>query len=247
LNDIRRDSNIPGEEYVPADFVPVTRLPGAVNKIRNLIFGDTPDRIMLNYRLRQLMPLWHETELEEFVLAFDPRITYWPNDRSEFYKTAFVPRVTTQHGGQLTLIGQHEPDENAGRLEQKWKVSLTSGTTVRVSQLLPPFRSEIHTISFSGNLSSLFSLTGSSLQATVDGPIGADWFVNAVARPVRSMGDILATLKVTVTGSDEVTLFGAAPSGNLKTWRDLWRDHPWYGYQLGGLMLAVANAINENR
>jgi hypothetical protein len=62
------------DEYVPEDFVPM-EAPEAVQKVKRILWGRTP---AYQFRIRQLMQLLHSTELEEHVLAKDPRVTYIP-------------------------------------------------------------------------------------------------------------------------------------------------------------------------
>jgi hypothetical protein len=66
-----------GWEYVPADFTP-RQLSSTISRIRRFVFGLQPTPTALNYRLRQVMQLLHATELETYVLAKDPRVTYLP-------------------------------------------------------------------------------------------------------------------------------------------------------------------------
>jgi hypothetical protein len=64
------------DEFVPPEFVPQA-VPAAVQKVRDIVFDNPP---VTGLRLRQIMQLLHATELEEYVLAADPRITYLPFD-----------------------------------------------------------------------------------------------------------------------------------------------------------------------
>ena len=73
----------PGEEYVPPTFAP-RALTTPLRTAFTTLYGGDPDRLMLNYRLRQLTALLHSTELEEYVLAKDPRVTYLPLDGAFF-------------------------------------------------------------------------------------------------------------------------------------------------------------------
>jgi hypothetical protein len=65
----------PGEEYTPPAYREV-ELPPELQKVRDVLFGASPDRRMLLYRLRQFMALLHSTPLSPFVTMDDPRITY---------------------------------------------------------------------------------------------------------------------------------------------------------------------------
>jgi hypothetical protein len=56
-------------------------LPEPLRRVRAVLFGRDPDRRTLLYRTRQFLALLHACELEEFVTAVDPRVTYLPLDR----------------------------------------------------------------------------------------------------------------------------------------------------------------------
>jgi hypothetical protein len=66
----------PSDEYVPEDFVPCAP-PEIVQRLRTALWGRTPCHQGI---LRQCMQVLHATELEEHVLAMDPRVTYLPFD-----------------------------------------------------------------------------------------------------------------------------------------------------------------------
>lgn len=67
-----------GEEFVP-EFAPLY-LPRSLDRVHKILFGKQPIRQELNYKLRCIMQLLHATELAEFVLQLDPRVTYLPFD-----------------------------------------------------------------------------------------------------------------------------------------------------------------------
>src|SRR5581483_2043121 len=86
---IKPPGTYPGEEYVPPGFV-AQWMPPNLQQVWNVLFGYSPDRAMVNYRLRQYMPLVHAAELEQYVLALDQRVTYWPlYDDSLFQLSTF--------------------------------------------------------------------------------------------------------------------------------------------------------------
>jgi hypothetical protein len=68
-----RSASFTDDEFVPPEFVPC-EVPPVVVKIHNLMVAKSP------YRLRQIMQVLHATELEKYVLAKDPRVTYLPFD-----------------------------------------------------------------------------------------------------------------------------------------------------------------------
>lgn len=240
-------ADFPGEEYVPTEYRARSPLSQGELKARRILFGANPDRYMLNYRLRQLMPTLHDTELVEDVLSYDSRITYWPSTDESFYKDAFVPTITTitDGSGDLTLLGSLEPDENAGKLYHWWRITLTSATTVNIKQLVAPFKTSNATVTFDSGLSSAVTLPGSSLRFVCTGPVGSAWYVQGVARPQRDMGDMLATLSANLTNSDQIDIFQPYASSNGARYLNIWHSHPHYAYKMGALLLGLAERMHE--
>jgi hypothetical protein len=84
--------SFPGEAYIAPTFRPKT-WPGHLNRVRRILFGDDPDRPMLNYRIGQYLHVLHASELESSLLALDSRITYRPGE-SLWTPTMFQPQVS---------------------------------------------------------------------------------------------------------------------------------------------------------
>jgi len=236
----------PGEEYVPAAFQPVTES-AAVKKVRQTIFGTAPDRYMLNYRLQQLMPVLHITELEEYVRELDPRITYWPSKEERLFRTAFEPAISKQGSftGDLAIVNSLTANEQGGQMRWWWEVEVTSGSTVKVTQLSPPHKNETTNYTLTSGRSGVIPLVGSSLSFTFSGPTGAAWYVDVLARPTRTVAQLLGDLKSGVTLADEISLFGVEAVEPYLTFRNLWKNNEKYPYQLAGLLMATACRMNE--
>jgi hypothetical protein len=231
------------EEYVSPDYLP-RQLPATFNKLRRIIFGGTPDRQMSNFRMYQLMQALHATELEEYVLQHDTRITYLPFDRSELLANAFGSTVSATPGtaGTLTVIGAPVPDETTGVIYQRWRVLVTNGTTVTINQLAPAAQTSqtVSTYALTAGLSNLIALPASTLLFNFSGTPGDEWFVEAIAKPTRNMAEILVALQSATSDEDETVIFGQPLVEPYLTFSNLWRHHEEYAYQLGGLLLAMA-------
>jgi len=76
----------PGEEFVLPTFR-AKAVPAFLNGALRLLLGTNPDRLFLNYRMRQIMSLLHSTELNEFIYLPDSRVTYWPMADDNFMDT----------------------------------------------------------------------------------------------------------------------------------------------------------------
>lgn len=115
-----------GEEYTPANYVPVS-VPSYVVFPRKILFGTDPDKVFLNFRARELMGLIHATELAEFVYSFDPRVTYWPEDRNEFFSAPTALAINKTAGytrAKIYTQGQPTADNNRGRVFNDYVVQL---------------------------------------------------------------------------------------------------------------------------
>ena len=99
------DLRLPGEEYIPADFVRRVQ-PVWLRRIYARLFGANPDRLFINYRMRQLMQLIHATPLSEFVAADVADLTYLPF-RDELNDSLFRQIVTrTRLAGKRNTTGR---------------------------------------------------------------------------------------------------------------------------------------------
>ena len=240
--------DFPGEEYVPANFKPLAVLPDGIRKAHQVIFGGKPDRVISNTRLRQLMPLLHVTELEEFVLAKDPRVTYWPVRDTSLYRDAYgvtVEPVLQMSNEDLTPVGTLLPDEAAGVLFHRWHVTVLPGNQVEVKRISTPLSTTVYAYTVTDGRSSLIPFTGSSLQFTFAGASGSNWIVEGFARPDRDTGQLLADLRTSLTEVDEIEIFGVKSIEPVATFRRLWRRHDKFAYQLGGLLLGMAYRLDE--
>ena len=129
--------DVPGEEYVPPNYRPVA-VPFSVQSVLTVLFGSSPDRSFLNFRLRQLMTLLHTTELAEFVSALDPRVTYWPSTDVSLFASVAGTTVTPLAGNSiLNVIGTLVPNEAAGTLRYCWGIQVLDGSTVQVTTFAP--------------------------------------------------------------------------------------------------------------
>lgn len=156
----------PGEEFIPPEFK-AFRLTGALREIHAILFGADPDRTARNYLVRQYLGLLHATELSEYVLAFDQRITYDPLPVDDFYTDQFVPRVIKldDTSTELFLVGRVAPVDRSGRTQHACRVEVLTESTVRVQRLTPPLSDALQSYTLDSGLSSLIELPGTGLQA----------------------------------------------------------------------------------
>lgn len=231
----------PGEQYVPPSFTART-LSIPLQRVRRCLFGNSPDRTMLNYRLQQFLALLHGNELEEFVLSPDPRVTYLPFTHdlmdavlhgAEVVQTAGTAKV-------FYVLGGYTPVESSGRLLQKWQVTVTDGTTVTVETYDADGRTYTTTYSYTvtDGLSSVLSLPGSGLSYRFESGTGSVWQVQVVSRPVVTMPQIVQNADSLLDASCYDALFSETEP--YRTFKRLWETSDEPPYRLSGLVLALA-------
>lgn len=237
-----------GDEYIPPEFVSLS-LPGAITTIRNYLFAADPDRVFLNYRVRQYLTLLHSTDLEQFLLELDPRITYDVDATDMFDNSVFgLPEVE----GLFFLEELGSPDAN-GKCSHKWKLTRRTLGVVSVERQSSPAQYTLQPFTVTDGLSSRIVLVGSGasfrLQDGIFG-VGSVARVSAYARPTRALGDVESDLLS--LGREPIwEVFGIGTpqvaSEPFKTLWNLWQRHDQLPYRLGSLLVALILQTEEHR
>lgn len=239
----------PGEEYVPQTYRQLD-LPSYLQAVREILFGSRPDRLMLNYRLRQYLAVLHTAELEEFVLDLDSRITY-PIGEDDLFDDVFHATINAldDTNGTLYLLGEPSSPDASGRTTLQFRITIDSGDTLTVKRYYPAAEF-VENYTLTSGLSDPISLTGSGMQFRFSGAVGDSWNVTVRTRPRWDLGQITASL-ANLSEPVFVQLFGVgsekAKQEPFRTYLNLWRSHPELPYRLGGLLLAVAYRTDEIR
>ncbi len=244
-------SDIPADELIPADYQ-VVEFPSYLQSIRSRIFGSSPDRAMLNYRVAQLLAMINSTELQQYVLELDPRLTY--GNQFLVSDPAFRPTVYQSNGeeypstGQVSLQGVEVAPDSTGLCRYDYQVTADTGvpqevtvTTLTPSTVIAP-RSEEVTVT--SDMSNSFELPGSGYSITFYGLSGgritdnATWRVSGFKRPTSNLATTEATLR-SVGEPALLQLFGPSPVEPFLTFKNCWDSHPDFSYRLGGIILAL--------
>lgn len=155
--------DVPGEEYIPPDFQSV-RLPTSIQRVRSVLFGDRPDRLMLNYRTRELLQLLHATELREFLTDLDPRITYqFGSDFADMGTGLVVTQLAGDSRIKLDVIGDLSAAYGQNNLYREWELEVLTTTAADVTQIKPSRSTEEVEYDPGSTRSSAISLPGSAL------------------------------------------------------------------------------------
>jgi len=229
-----------GEQLVPAGYTAV-ELDANLTRVRRILFGVSPDRVMLNYRLWQLMLVLHATELEEYVLALDTRVTYLNDLRNDLFGDAsFRPRVASSDATRVYFGGSPEPPDATGRARHRFDVTADATPEITVRRMTPPASTTVTPVSVSGGLLTPVSLTGSGYTVQM-GAVGDSRtvVVEVLNRPQWSLGSLNAALHE-IGEPVLLSLFGTSRDEPYMTLRELFFDHPYMPYQLGAAVIALA-------
>jgi hypothetical protein len=239
-----------GEELVPADYGAL-ELPSYVQNIRNFFFGVAPDRAMLNYRIRQMLTLVAQTDLQPYITDLDSRITYTLGEDNTFAQHVTWDSSINRYAGTTddvaTVSGSPERPDYTGKMYYQFNIDILSSTVIQISRQTPPLKSQNLSLSLTDGLSETFDLyyTGRNLRVnTING--GASWIVSGYLRPQVDLSTIAENLSS--AGDDILTeLFGTKRIEPWNTFRNLWYDHPELSYKLGGLILALIYRTDKVR
>lgn len=233
----------PGEEIIPSDYKAVV-LPPYLQAIRHTLYGANPDRLMLNYRTRQYLALLHATELEDYVLALDNRITY-QLDSKDLNEVSYRPvavRTAGDSSAQLWLMGDLDTPTITGRMKKEWTVSVDTGDTIKITTH-NPYAIKLVAYELTGGISNIVSLPNSTLSIRINSySVGAKWRIESISRPNTDVGVIAEALKGAV--NSDLLFSGGEP---FSTFRTYWEEHYALPYKLGGLLLAYIYKIEASR
>lgn len=229
-----------GEEYVDPDFR-VRRLPSYLQTLRKEFFGSDPDRLMLNYRLRQIMGAIHSTDLDEYARADDPRITYLPfRQRQLFDVSTFTPSANLISGTAVDFSGTAAMIDDFGRVETRFAVTLLGGLQVRVEQQTPPTSVVTSDYTVSAGFSSPITLGGSGYYMRFQNPVtGNEARVTTRSRPQRDLGEIAANVDE-LSEEVKLQLFQFDRIDPFLTLRNLWERTNEVPWRIGALTIAMA-------
>lgn len=234
----------PGDELIPVDYRAL-ELPTYLDVVRMRLFGATPDRVMLNYRTAQLLQLIAATELQSFVLALDPRLTY-DAPRNLIDTEAFSPQVNRYQGsGQLSLLGDAIAPDASGQSSYAYQVRIAGGDVIVERQTFPT-TTTTEPVTLTNGLSQEVALPFSGYRFRVDTALPAAWTIRGYLRPQTALTEIERGLR-SVGEPYLLQLFGVTDVEPYLTFRNCWNRHPEFAYRLGGLVLALIYRIEEIR
>jgi hypothetical protein len=237
------------EEYVPGDYVPIL-LPGALPKSYGILVGNRADNAFANYRVWSLMRLVHATELAEYALALDPRITYLhEKDVTREYGTAFVAGNSISTGIAIYRVGTPVAERNGQRIYFRWLVTATGTDTVDILDLESP--GELSTaVTGSDDLTDPITLPNQSGMKIRIGafplPVGGVWEVTTLVAPTDDITTLITAFDT--AGADVyVEVFGAGTEEPYATCRAIWDKSAFAVHRLAAYALAHVYRVEAVR
>lgn len=231
-----------GEEYIQEGFIP-RQLTAPLRLIRNTLFGGVPDRLFMNYRMRQIMQLMHATELANDISVEDPRITYLPF-KQDFFNDVFKATISRTAGPtwRFNVIGEHVSNMSSGLSRQVWELSILEGGEVTVTKRRGVAETRSHYVVTDIPV----PLHGSDLQIYLHGaPAGTSLLIESLARPAFDIATVLSSTAVVIEqyGFDEI--FPTIATEPVATWKRIWLEHPDAAMRFTAMLLAVAHRTSQ--
>ena len=162
-----------GDEYIEPTFYRLS-LPSYLQTTRRLIFGSRPERVFLNYRVRELLHTIHETELAEYLYDLDPRVTYWPEPTPVFFnqrKYVRAEQISGPFGAQIFFSGNFNADNSIGIAQREYTIRAIKETNnyIVVDHDDKTFDDTKTQVNVSSGLSSAVGIAGTNLRVRVGG------------------------------------------------------------------------------
>lgn len=240
-----------GEEYTPPTFHAV-ELPSFCHDVRRVLFGQMPDSLMYMYRAREMMQMLHSTELEQFVLNLDPRITYSFDNLTKPFDSVFPFQRGAIGSTQITTLNalpttglypttDFDMPDLTGKCTHQWHIEETE-TQFKITHESTPRKFVLETATFTSGLSTLVQLPESSLKFRANEDPGAEWRLYSYHRPQRGLGDLETAMSKLGAESFYGLFHVGDPEGKREPWltfNNLWTSHNETAYRLGAVVLAL--------
>lgn len=239
-----------GEEAIPSTFRG-QELPSWLKSYWEAIFGSQPEPTYLNFQVDRLLKIIHASPYSDYLLRFDKRLTYDPNETSVFatfnYGISFGKTIASSNLIDIAPVGSFNADLSKGLMTWLWTIQLTNGViTVTETRTQNSSTANI----FSGtNVSELVDMPEKKdfklrLQMLDNNP--ANWnataFLKLTVKPEIDLIDVITKLENINTYASQ--LFGTSRSEPFVTFENLWKSDIAIN-RLIGIILAIVYRMHE--
>lgn len=238
VNETPTPEHLLGDEHIPRTYVRRAE-PEAVQRLFGVLYGPTPDRVLKNYRMAQLMPLIHGSELQAISDELDPRLSYWPPRGSSEPLDWSSTNVTWSAGApdRWHVLGNRV---STGPLVNRWTVVQVTGTEVRVVRESQPASTQIITVS-GGEYDIPLHGSGAVLRTPALAP-GATAGIQLNIPPALSFPGLLAAIRDSLGQEDLTALWSGHP---IRTrLQPIWQESQDLGLCLGSVLLSAATLMD---
>lgn len=239
-----RDGTTPGEQFIPADFVP-RACTGRLQQARTAIFGPRPDRLTGNYRTYQCLQLVHASVLQNLLWFYDARTTYSMPDNSLRTLPEIMPILRETGSPSRIFVAGDPPFDSSGRCSYTWTCRLTTSTEITATC---GDRTEVLPLTFSGSLAAV-TLPQSDLkmQLSDDGEVGGRWRVDSHAKPSGGLPEMWSRLLTIVGHGGCRQLLADTPRTDcLDTVYELWQRATDDMSRLAAVLFAVVERTAQS-
>jgi hypothetical protein len=230
------------EPYVCAEIIdPSYRqltLPTPLLAVRSILFGAGPDRVMLAYRVRQLLAVAHATPLSEYLLSLDPRITYDFSDQTAVLGDTWRTGVTavTGNASTLALYGTPEIPDVSGRAEQRILLRVDTDGIAGLTRLTPP----LSKVDIEVQPGIAAQLLGTPLMFWLANVLAPQvYIVTILARPTMDLSGLMASV-ASLSEPIQNYLFGITDDEPFLTFRNIWQQQNALPLRVAALVCALA-------
>lgn len=242
-------ATFPGEEYVD----PNRRsrvLPAWLSSIYSTVFGNNPDRAMMNWRLREILVAIYAANLGEYLLLKDSRVTYAPFTVSllrKYMQGAVAITITPQEGAAIYFLGDRNAPAVNEAIFYRCLLTVTGSTTASAVLYADggPVSTQAIEFTTSGGLSSVITLPESQLSVRVTNTVGSVWRIERLARPLTSLVDVVANVESGQVSDAAIDSLFDGDESPYSHMRDIWEGSDEVQCRAAALAIALGYRMDE--
>lgn len=164
---------------------------------------------------------------------------------SPFPEISLTNQTTRPDDLNVYFSGKLLPDDVNGKSYSSWKIDLNSSNELQVQNLSNKALNKTYQLVFSSGLSQPIILEGLDLGILFKNAGEASWSIDAVSKPEKDIGVVLANLDSLSTTDLQYVFSGSRPE--VKTFKNYWTKNEDTAERLTALTLALAYKIDEKR
>jgi len=259
----------PLEEYSPPDFA-AAPLSSECQRVWNIIFGVSSDRVYRNYILYQIVQIVEISDFKKYWYKFDNRVTHFDRiavDESRAFGRVSIlqinsansvdyinsyngvvldptkPGIDPESVGVL-LFGVLVSDEKTRRCFSSWKVDITAETELQITDLTNNL-SYYHSLTYESGLSQTIPMLGTGLSIRLRYCLEGSWQIDAIAKPEVNIGLILANIQSSASSDVDQILTGSYPESKILY--NYWHNNLNTAEKLAAVVTGLAYKLQEKR